>query len=45
MSLQEKIDYAALIEDLGGIVFDNKFFALAARHTIAGQLPRFVIIL
>lgn len=44
MSQQEKIDYAALIEDLGGVVFDNQFFNPSSRLTIAGQLNRFVIL-
>jgi hypothetical protein len=42
MSQQEKIDYSALIESLGGVVFDNQFFNPASRYTIAGQLNRFV---
>ena len=42
MSQQEKIDYGALIEELGGVVFDNQFFNPASRYTIAGQLNRFV---
>ena len=42
MSQQEKIDYGALIENLGGLVFDSQFFNHASRHTVAGQLNRFV---
>lgn len=42
MSPQEKIDYAALIEHLGGLLFDNQFFNSESRHTIAGQLTGFV---
>lgn len=38
MTQQEKIDYGALIEDLGGVVFDNRFFNPASRHSVAGQL-------
>ena len=41
MSQQEKIDYGALIESLGGTVFDSQFFNPSSRHTIAGQLNRF----
>lgn len=42
MSQQEKIDYGALIENLGGLVFDSTFFNPTSRHTIAGSLNRFV---
>lgn len=42
MSQQEKVNYGALIEDLGGVVFDTQFFNPKSRHTIAGQLNRSV---
>ena len=42
LSQQEKTDYGALIEELGGVMFDNPVFNPASRHTIAGQLMRFV---
>ena len=42
MNPREKIDYAALIEHLGGLLFDNQFFNPESRHTIAGQLSKFV---
>lgn len=42
MSQQEKIDYGALIEDLGGQVFDNQYFSPECCHIIVGQLSRLV---
>ena len=44
MSQQEKIDYGALIEELGGQVFDNQYFSPECCHIIVGQLTRLVFI-
>lgn len=40
MSQQEKIDYGALIEELGGELFDNKYFNPVCCHIIVGQINR-----
>ena len=42
MTPQEKVDYSALIEQLGGQVFDTVYFNLECTHVVVGKPNRLV---
>lgn len=40
--LQEKIDYAAIVENLGGVFYDTQYFTQACTHVVVGKIWYFV---
>ena len=44
MTPQEKIDYSALIEELGGTVFDSVYFNPDCSHVVIGKPNRFAFV-
>jgi topoisomerase (DNA) II binding protein 1 len=41
MTPQEKMDYSALIEELGGQVFDTQYFKTDCSHVVVGKPNRY----